>query len=123
MSISNAAELSILDAVFNATAYSVATPYVSLHTADADETGSAECTGGSYIRKLGSFEAAASGATQNDAALTWTNMPACTVHSVGIWTAEAAGTFVWGGNLAVEKTLNAGDTFQINIGDLDVTLD
>ncbi len=123
MSISNAAELSILDAVFNATSWSVATPYVSLHTAAVSETGSAEVTGGSYIRKLGSFEAAASGATQNDAALTWTNMPACTVVSVGIWTAESAGTYIWGGDLATQKTLNAGDTFQINIGDLDVTLD
>ena len=123
MSISNAAELSILDAVFNATAYSVATPYVSLHTADANETGTDECTGGSYIRKLGSFDPAADGATTTNAALTWTNMPACTVHSVGIWTAESSGTFVWGGNLTVEKTLNSGDTFQINSGDLDITLD
>ena len=50
-------------------------------------------------------------------------MPACTVQYVGVWDAESSGNFLWGGQLTASKTLNAGDTFQINSGSLDVTLD
>ena len=123
MSISNYCEDKLLDAVFNAASFSVATAYVSLHTADPGETGADECTGGSYIRQLGSFGAASGGALANDANCVFTLMPACTVTHAGIWDAESAGNCLWAGALAASKTLNAGDTFQINTGDLDVTLD
>lgn len=123
MSISNYAELKLLDAVFNATAFSVATPYVSLHTGDPGETGASEATGGSYIRKLGSFAAAAAGAVATDADLNFTGMPAATITHVGIWDAESVGNFLWGGALAASKTTNAGDTFQILSGSLTVSLD
>ncbi|HEX7050016.1 MAG TPA: hypothetical protein VF188_07350 [Longimicrobiales bacterium] len=123
MSISNYLELKLLDAVFNATAYSVATPYVSLHTADPGETGASEVSGGSYARQAGSFAAAAAGATSNDADLEWANMPAATITHVGIWDAATAGNFLWGGALATSKTVNAGDTFRVAAGSLDVTLD
>lgn len=123
MSISNYLEVELLDAVFNAGAFSVATPYVSLHTGDPGETGASEASGGSYVRQSGSFSAAASGATANDAAIEFSSMPAATLTHVGVWDAETAGNFLWGGALTASKTTNAGDTFQIAIGDLDVTLD
>lgn len=123
MSISNYLEVELLDAVFNAGAFSVTTPYISLHTADPGETGASEVTGGSYARQSASFGAAADGAVANDVAIEFTLMPAETITHVGVWDADTAGNFLWGGALAASKTTNAGDTFQIAIGDLDVTLD
>ena len=123
MSISNYCELKLLDAVFNATAFSVTTPYISLHTGDPGETGASEVTGGSYARQSGSFAAAAAGATSNDATISFATMPAATITHVGVWDASTAGNFLWGGALTASKTVNSGDTVQIASGDLDVTLD
>lgn len=123
MSISNYAEDKILDSVLNNISFAVTTPYVSLHDGDPAETGANEVTGGSYIRKAGSFAAASGGTCSSDAQLEWTNMPACTVDYVGIWDAETTGNFLWGGATTASKTVNAGDTFRIASGDLDVTLD
>jgi hypothetical protein len=123
MSISNYAELKILDAVFNNTSFAVSAPYVSLHTADPGETGASEATGGSYARQLGSFAAAASGAVATDADINFTVMPAATITHVGVWDASSSGNFLWGGALTASKTTNAGDTFKIASGSLTVSLD
>jgi hypothetical protein len=123
MSISDYLENELLDSVFNNGSFAVAQPYVSLHTADPGEDGSNECTGGSYARQSGSFTTAASGAVETDADIEFTGMPACTVTHVGVWDAVSAGNFLWGGALSASKTVNAGDTFKINSGDLDITLD
>lgn len=98
------------------------TIYVSLHTADPGEDGSNEATGGSYVRKVGTFDAAASKATTNSADISFTSMPGCTVTHAGLWTAESGGTFLWGGALAASKVVNSGDTFKLPQGDLDVNL-
>ncbi len=123
MSISNYAENKLLDAVFNNTSFAVTQAYVSLHTADPGETGASEVTGGSYARQSGSFGVASGGALSNDANIVFASMPACTVTHVGVWDAATVGNFLWGGALTASKTLGAGDTLQINTGDLDVTLD
>lgn len=123
MSISNYLEPKILDAVFNNVSLAVAQAYCSLHTADPGETGASEVTGGSYGRQSASFGAASGGAISNDANITFTSMPATTVTHVGLWDASTSGNFLWGGALTASKTTNSGDTFQINTGDLDVTLD
>jgi hypothetical protein len=104
----------------------VATAWISLHDGAAGETGANEVTGGAYARKAGAFGVAAAGAVANTASLTWTNMPACTVQSVGVWissTATASANFIWGGSLTTNKVVGAGDTFKITVGNLDVTLD
>lgn len=127
MSISNQWENEILDHIFNnLAAPAVATPYVSLHGADPGETGANEITGGSYARQSGAFGAAAAGAVSNTASVSFTDMPADTITHVGIWihlTATATTNFIWGGALTASKVVNAGDTFIIQTGDLDVTLD
>jgi hypothetical protein len=98
--------------------------YVSLHTADPGETGASEVTGGSYGRQgPETFSAAAAGASDNDTQIDFTNMPAATVTHVGLWDASTAGNFLWGGSLTTSKSLNAGDTFRIAAGDLDVSLE
>ena len=127
MSISNQWENEILDHIFNnAAAPAVATAWVSLHDGAAGETGANEVSGGAYARLGGAFGVAAAGAVSNTASLTWTNMPACTVQSVGVWissTATASANFIWGGALTTAKVVGAGDTFKITVGNLDVTLD
>jgi hypothetical protein len=123
MSISNYLENKILDKVFRNTDFTVTTPYVSLHTADPGETGASEATGGSYARQSGSFDAASSGATANSGAINFTGMPAATITHVGIWDASTSGNFLWGGAATASKTYGSGDTAQVAIGDLDITLD
>mgnify|MGYP001765001706 CR=1 FL=1 len=113
----------ILDKILRNTDFTPATTiYTSLHTADPGNTGTAECTGGSYARLSTTFSAASGGATANTADLNFTGMPACTVTHVGLWSAVSAGTFWWGGALTASKTVGAGDTLKIAAGDLDVVL-
>lgn len=125
MSISNYAELKMLGSVYTSAAFSVGTPYVSLHDSDPGETGAGEITAGaqSYARQLGTFASPGSGETHNSSALTWTNMPAKTITYVGVWDALTTGNFLWGGAMTTPKTTNAGDTFQINASSLSSTLD
>lgn len=127
MSISDQWENEILDHIFNnAAAPAVATAWISLHDGAAGETGANEVTGGAYVRKAGAFGVASAGAVANTATLSWTNMPACTVQSVGVWissTATGGANFIWGGALTTAKVVGAGDTFQITVGNLDVTLE
>ncbi len=124
MSLSDFAENELLDALVNNGSFAGgATVYVSLHTADPGEVGSNEVAGGSYARQAsGGFAAAAGGTTDNDAIIDFTLMPAETMTHVGIWDAVTAGNFLIGGELAAPKTTNAGDTFRMAAGDLDVTL-
>jgi len=124
MSISNYAENKILDHVLRNVAFTSPTSvYVSLHSADPGETGANEISGGSYVRKVAAFTAAASGATETSATLTWSDMPAVTLTHVAIWDASTAGNCLWVGALSSAKVVNSGDTFQMAAGDLDVTLD
>lgn len=126
MSISNYAELKLLGAIFNSAAFGVANnPYISLHDGDPGEAGASEITAGafSYARQQAAFGSPGSGATENAGAISWTNLPAKTLTHVGVWDAVSGGNFLWGGALNTSKITNAGDTFTINAGSLDVTLD
>lgn len=123
MAISTYLGNALLDHVLRNTAYtSPTTVYLSLHTADPGLTGANEVVGGSYARQACAFDAAASKATQNAAAESFTAMPAVTVTHVGIWDAVSAGNFLWGGALAASKVVNSGDTFTIADTDLDVSI-
>jgi hypothetical protein len=75
------------------------------HIALFDETGT-ELTGGSpaYARKAVTWDAAASGATANDASLTFDVPASTTVRSWGAYTALSAGTLLIG-----PKALTGGD--------------
>lgn len=123
MSISDYAELKLLDAVYNNVSFAVAQTYISLHTGNPGETGASEVAGGSYARQAGSFGAAAAGAVSNDAALLFTGMPASTITYVGVWDALAAGNFLWGGALTASVTFSAGAPGEFAIGALVATLD
>lgn len=85
---------------------------ISLHTADPGDTGASEVTGGSYARQNGTFAAASGGSSALSAAVDFTGMPACTVTHFGVW--DSAGTPLYiGGGPTTNRTLQAGDTYQL----------
>jgi hypothetical protein len=96
---------------------------VALVTANgSDAAAGSEVSGGSYARQTVTFSAASAGSTSNTGALTWTNMPACTVVGIEVW--DSAGTPIrwWWGPLASSKVVNVGDTFTILAGSLTLSM-
>jgi hypothetical protein len=81
-----------------------------------------EVTGGSYARQTITFAAAAGGSISSNVALTYTNMPACTVTGVDEYDSASTPVRRWFGNLSSSKTCNAGDTFSIASGSYTKTL-
>lgn len=76
--------------------------------------------GNAYARQTVVFNNSTAQATDNTATLSWVNMPAVTVGGIAIF--ENGGTRIAYGTLAANKTTNAGDTFTIAAGDIDITL-
>lgn len=122
MSISNYCELKLLDAVFNATSFSVTNVWVKLHVGDPGEDGTANAAT-ETTRKEMTAGAASAGATSNDNALTWTNVAGSEDYThFSLWDASTAGNCLWTGTITA-NAVTAGDTFTIAVGDLDITLD
>jgi hypothetical protein len=126
--MSNYLENAMLNATLNNTAFTtVATPYISLHTADPTDDGSgAEVSGGSYARTSASFATAAgtSGSIATDADVTFPTATDGwgTVTHIGIWDASSAGNLLYHTALDASKTIDSGDIFKITSGNLTVTL-
>ena len=79
-------------------------------------------TGGSYIRKSGSFIAAAAKTLDNDAAVEFPGMPAATITHIGIWDAESVGNFIEGGANTGTQPVAANNVFRLPIGVIDSAL-
>lgn len=111
-----------LDALGNAANYTAPTGFfVKLHTADPGAAG-ATAAAGETTRQSASMAVASGGAITNDAAVTWTAVSTTETYShVSFWSAAAAGTFLGSDDLAVARSVTAGDTFTIAIGDLDLS--
>jgi hypothetical protein len=122
--LSDYLENKLLDHFLGTTTYTKPTSvYVALYTAaPSDAGGGTEVTGGSYARKVATFDASASGATQNSGNIDFTDMPACTVVAIGIHDALTSGNLLVHGTLTANKTLDAGDTLRIATGDLDISI-
>lgn len=117
-------ENALLNVSLRATAYTApANVYLALYTTNptVSDTGT-EVTGGSYARPIVTWAAPSSGVCTNNALITITNMPATTVSYLGIRDALSGGNLLYFGPLAVAKTLNAGDAFICQVGDLSVAL-
>jgi hypothetical protein len=115
----------LLAASSGQTAYPAVTAPVKVALVTATGTAAApgtEVTGGSYARQTITFAAASGGSIASNVALTYTNMPACTVTGVDEY--DSAGTPIrrWFGALSASKTVNAGDTFSIASGSYTKTL-
>lgn len=112
MSISNFAELAMLNALRN-TSFAVAATYVKLHTADPGEDGTTAAASNT-TRQSVSFSAASSGSMASSATVTWTNVPSTETYSHwSLWDASTAGNCLWTGALSSSASVTAGDTFQI----------
>jgi len=122
MSISNYAELKILEHTTGKTAWTIPTNvYVKLHTADAGEAGTSSAAT-EATRKVAAWATAASGAISTSATLEWTNVAATETYTHwSMWDASTAGNALWTGALSSSAAVTAGDTFQIT--SLTLTLD
>lgn len=117
----------IIDHMFRAVAFTPpATIYLALYTvAPTDAGGGTEVSGGGYARQSVALDVASGGATANTSDITFPTATADwgTVVAVGIFDAEIGGNLLMWSNLDTSKTVNNGDTFKINAGDLDITVD
>lgn len=125
-SFSDYLENELLDHVFANAAYtSPTTVYLGLYTvAPTDAGGGTEVTGAGYARQACAFDVAASGATANSAAESFTASGGNfgNVVAIGIFDAVSAGNLLaWDG--ITSATVNDGDTINFAIGAIDITLD
>ena len=114
MSISNYAELKILEHTTGKTAWTIPTNvYIKLHTADAGEAGTSSAAS-ETTRKVAAWATAASGSIATSATLEWTNVAATETYTHwSMWDASTAGNCLWTGALSSSAAVTAGDTFQI----------
>ena len=114
MSISNYAELKILEHTTGKTAWTIPTNvYVKLHTADAGEAGTSSAAT-ETTRKVSAWATASSGSIATSATLEWTNVAATETYSHwSLWDDVSAGNCLWTGALSSSAAVTAGDTFQI----------
>jgi hypothetical protein len=114
MSISNYAELKILEHTTGKTAWTIPTDvYVKLHTGDAGEDGTSNAAS-EATRKEAAWATASSGSIATSATLEWTNVASTETYSHwSLWDALTSGNCLWTGALSSSAAVTAGDTFQI----------
>jgi hypothetical protein len=112
---------SFLNALGNATAYSVATSYIKLHVGDPGVNGTTN-PAVETTRKSVSFAAANAGAIASDADITWTNIAGSedATHFTA-WDNLTAGNFLFSGTIT-GNPYTAGDTYTIASGSLTASL-
>jgi len=110
-----------MDALGNATSFSVAQPYIKLHTNDPGTAGTAS-PATETTRKAVSFSAASAGGLTSDADISWTNISGSqdATHFT-CWDNISAGNFLFSGSI-VAGAYTAGDTYTISAGNLTVSL-
>ena len=129
MTLSNYAELAVLDHLFGISELAAPTTYLGASTADPgdDGAGLAEPVGGGYSRLLtapADWSSASGGKVENLSTLTlpspsgpWGNL----THVVA-FDQPAAGNMLWSGELPSPFTAGVGSPLQFPIGDLHLTL-
>jgi hypothetical protein len=122
MSISNYAELKILEHTTGKTAWTMPTNvYVKLHLGDPGEAATSNAAV-EATRKVAAWATAASGSIVTSATIEWTNVSTTETYSHwSLWDDVSAGNALWSGALATTAAVTAGDTFQIT--SLTLTLD
>lgn len=123
---SNYLENALINAVLRNTTYtSPATVYVSLYTTDpTDADSGTEVSGGSYARTAVTFGAPSNGVTTNSADVTFPTSTSSwgSVTHIGIHDASTSGNLLFHTPLDTAKTIDSGDIFKIETGNLSVTL-
>lgn len=114
MSISNYAELKILDHTTGTASWTApSTVYLKLHTGDPGEAGTSNAAT-ETTRKSVAFSAASSGSISSSATVEWTNVSTTETYSHwSLWDNSTAGNCLWSGALSSSAAVTTGDTFQI----------
>lgn len=114
MSISNYAELKILDHTTGRAAWTMpSNVYLKLHLGDPGENATAS-PAAEATRKQATFAVAASGAIATSATVEWLNVSNTETYTHwSLWDASTAGNPLWTGALSSSAAVTAGDTFQI----------
>ena len=117
-------ENQLLDALVGTSSYSVTTPIkLALMTANgSDSAAGTEVTGGSYARQTIAFDAASGGSIDNNAAISFTDMPACTVVGIEIYDSAGSAKRLAYGALTASRTVTSGDTVQFASGAITLSL-
>ena len=116
--------------LMRSTGFTEVAAYVALFTdvaTDAElEAGTLtnEVSGGSYARQLAGLTPPSDGASSNASDITFPQATADwgTIKYAALMDASSAGNVLMWSQLDATKTINNGDTFKINAGDLDVTV-
>lgn len=110
-----------LNALGNATSFSVTTAYVKLHVGDPGANGTSNAAT-ETTRKSVSFATASNGALASDADVSWTNIAGSqdATHFTA-WDNETAGNFLFSGTIT-GNPYTAGDTYTISSAGLTVSL-
>jgi hypothetical protein len=110
-----------LDALGNATAFSVTTPYIKLHVGDPGANGTTS-PAVETTRKSVSFGVASVGSIVSDADITWTNIAGSedATHFTA-WDNLTTGNFLFSGTIT-GNPYTAGDTYTIASGSLTASL-
>lgn len=115
-----------LNALCNATSFSVTTVYVQLHTGDPGAAGTANVAT-ETTRKTVSFGAPAAPAAgvvtiSNDAQVQWTNIAGSQdATHYSLWDNSSGGNYL-GSGLVTASAYTAGDTLTFAVGDIDLSL-
>ena len=110
-----------MNALGNATSFSVTMPYVKLHVGDPGAAGTSN-PAVETTRKAISFGVSTTGALASDADISWTNIAGSedATHFT-VWDALTAGNFLFSGTVTANP-YTAGDTYTISSGNLTVSL-
>jgi hypothetical protein len=118
----NYLENKYLDHTFGGSAFTQPTAwYLALHTADAGEDAtSSVVTGGSYARKQVTSWTGTGDERANGNVVEFPDMPGVTVTHASIWDAVTGGNPLYHGALSAPKTVTAGETLRVPVGDFKV---
>lgn len=117
MSISNYAELKILEDITGKTPYTAPTTlYIKLHLADPGEDCTTSPAANTTRVAVPSWGTAASGSIASSATISWSNVS--TTETYTHWSAwdtvgPTGGNPIWYGALSASAAVTAGDTFEI----------
>lgn len=96
--------------------------FVQLHTGDPGDDGTAAVANLSTRTAAGAFSAAASGATDNDAAIAFTGTATETISHASVHDAATNGNAYWNFNVDTPQAVAVSEAIEFGAGDLDFAL-
>jgi hypothetical protein len=131
--LSSYAERKILDHLFKNTSYTSPNAYIALFTNDpSDSASGTEVSGNGYARvQIDTVMSTATTGSDNSSITNGSNITFAaasggafgTITHIGIFDALTTGNLIAHGELAASKVISDGDTFQIQTGNLTITID